>query len=46
MLRECPPGIDADSAAYRLGGFGSHENLMYYDLVRHTSSASPATWAS
>ncbi len=35
MLRECPPGIAVDSAAYRLGGFGTHENLMYYDLVRH-----------
>ena len=35
MLRQCPPGIGADSAAYRFGGFGSHENFMYYDLVRH-----------
>ena len=27
MLRECPPGIAVDSAAYRLGGFGAHEYL-------------------
>src|SRR5208282_5912317 len=35
MLREFPPGISTDSAAYCFGGFGSHENFMYYDLVRH-----------
>jgi hypothetical protein len=35
MLRQCPPGIAVDSAAYRFGGFGTHENLMYYNLVRH-----------
>ena len=35
FLRACPPGIGADSAAFRFGGFGTHENLMYYDLVRH-----------
>jgi hypothetical protein len=35
MLRQCPPGIAVDSAAYRFGGFGTHENLMYYDLVRN-----------
>ena len=35
MLRQCPPGIETDTFAYRFGGFGSHENLMYYDLVRH-----------
>ena len=35
MLRECPPGIAADSAAFRFGGFGSQEYHLYYDLVRH-----------
>ncbi len=35
FVRQCPPGISRDSAAYRICGFGSHENYMYYDLVRH-----------
>ncbi len=35
MLRECPPGIAVDSAAYRFGGFGTQEYHLYYDLVRH-----------
>ena len=35
FVRQCPPGISRDSAAYRICGFGSHENYMYYDLARH-----------
>lgn len=31
---QCPPGLDPDSAAYRLGAFGIHEAVVYYDLVR------------
>lgn len=46
QLMACPPGLSPDSAAYRLGGFGTHEIVLYYDLVRdllwdcwqHTSS--------
>ena len=30
----CPPGISAQAAAYRFGGFGTHEMVVYYDLVR------------
>ncbi len=32
---ECPRGVDPESAAYRFAGFGTHEFVMYYDLVRH-----------
>lgn len=31
----CPPGLDPQSAAYRYAGFGTHEFVMYYDMVRH-----------
>jgi hypothetical protein len=31
----CPRGFDPESAAYRYSGFGTHEMVMYYDLVRH-----------
>lgn len=34
MLRQPPPGVPRESAAYRFGGFGTHEIVVYYDLVR------------
>ncbi|MBX3451525.1 MAG: hypothetical protein KF777_18330 [Planctomycetaceae bacterium] len=34
LLGECPPGLDESSVAYRHGGFGTHELVLYYDLVR------------
>ncbi len=30
----CLPGLSRDSMAYRFGGFGTHEIVLYYDLVR------------
>ncbi|RPI24150.1 MAG: hypothetical protein EHM61_17895, partial [Acidobacteria bacterium] len=30
----CPTGLNPDSAAYRLAGFGTHEMVVYYDFVR------------
>ncbi len=33
-LNQCPPGLDPGSAAYRFAGFGTHELVVYYDLVR------------
>jgi len=35
ILLEAPPCLDRDSHAYRFAGFGRHENVMYYDLVRY-----------
>lgn len=32
---EGPPCLAPDSFAYRFGGFGTHEWVVYYDLVRH-----------
>ena len=32
---EGPPCLGADSHAYRFAGFGTHEWVIYYDLVRH-----------
>lgn len=32
---EGPPCLAADSFAYRFAGFGTHEWVLYYDLVRH-----------
>jgi hypothetical protein len=33
-LGECPPGLDESSFAFRYGGFGTHELVEYYELVR------------
>jgi len=33
-LGACPPGLDESSFAFRYGGFGTHELVKYYDLVR------------
>lgn len=34
LLGECPPGLDESSFAFRYGGFGTHEVVLYYELVR------------
>ncbi|MBL7044855.1 MAG: hypothetical protein ISR77_39880 [Pirellulaceae bacterium] len=34
FVGQAPPGIPRESAAYRFGGFGTHEIVLYYDLVR------------
>lgn len=34
QLGECPRGLDETSFAYRYGGFGTHELVEYYELVR------------
>jgi hypothetical protein len=34
MLGQCPPPLGEETAAFRLGGMGTHENIVYYDLVR------------
>jgi hypothetical protein len=34
FLGEGPPCLSPRSAAYRFGGFGTHECVIYYDLVR------------
>ena len=31
---KCPPGLDRDSHAFRFAGFGTHEIVVYYELVR------------
>lgn len=35
ILDRCPPGLPVNSRAYHFAGFGSHEVILYYDLVRH-----------
>jgi hypothetical protein len=35
LLREEPPCLSTDSFAFRFGGYGTHEWVLYYDLVRH-----------
>jgi hypothetical protein len=35
MQGEGPPCLATDSFAYRYAGFGTHEWVIYYDLVRH-----------
>jgi hypothetical protein len=34
LLGKCPPGLNESSFAYRYGGFGTHELVQYYELVR------------
>ncbi|MCI0485210.1 MAG: hypothetical protein L0229_01150 [Blastocatellia bacterium] len=36
---ECPPTLSIESAAYRFGGFGTHENVLYYKMIRHLLAA-------
>lgn len=35
LLNEGPPCIDRKSFAYRFAGFGTHEWVVYYELVRY-----------
>jgi hypothetical protein len=35
LVGEGPPCLAPDSFAYRFAGFGTHEWVVYYDLVRH-----------
>lgn len=35
LVGEGPPCLAADSFAYRFAGFGTHEWVVYYDMVRH-----------
>lgn len=35
LQNEGPPCLDGNSFAYRFAGFGTHEWVIYYDLVRH-----------
>jgi hypothetical protein len=34
LLAEPPPGLSESSFAFRYGGFGTHELVLYYELVR------------
>ena len=53
-LGECPRGLDKSSFAFRYGGFGTHELVEYYELVRallrsswdHLASQTPETLSS
>jgi len=38
---EGPPCLALDSYAYRFAGFGTHEWVVYYDLVRHLLWSAP-----
>ena len=38
---EGPPCLSPDSFAYRFAGFGTHEWIIYYDLVRHLLWSAP-----
>ena len=35
MRNEGPPCLSEETFAYRFAGFGTHEYVLYYDLVRH-----------
>lgn len=35
FTKDIPPDIPTDSAAYRFAGFGTHEIVVYYDLMRY-----------
>lgn len=35
FMGTCPPLIPIDSEAFRFAAFGTHEFVVYYDLVRH-----------
>ena len=35
LQNEGPPCLNVNSLAYRCAGFGTHEYVVYYDLIRH-----------
>lgn len=35
FTKECPPPLPLDSNAYRFAGFGTHEIVLYYELIRY-----------
>ncbi|HUS08944.1 MAG TPA: hypothetical protein VMZ30_00665 [Pyrinomonadaceae bacterium] len=35
LQHEGPPCLSINSFAYRFAGFGTHEYVLYYDLIRH-----------
>ena len=35
FTKECPPPLSLSSHAYRFSGFGTHEIVVYYDMVRY-----------
>jgi len=35
QMGRCPRGLDFESAAYLFAGFGTHEMVVYYDMVRY-----------
>lgn len=35
FTKVCPPPLPKKSLAYLCGGFGTHEWVLYYDLIRH-----------
>jgi hypothetical protein len=39
-MGKCPPALPRDSAAYRLGSFGTDEVVLYYELVRFLATES------
>jgi hypothetical protein len=43
---EGPPGLSRDSFAYRFAGFGTHEWIVYYELVRFLLESSAALSAA
>lgn len=38
LQNEGPPCLAVDSFAYRFAGYGTHEWVLYYDLIRHLLS--------
>ena len=35
VTRRCPPALSSSSYAYRYGGFGSHEIILYHELAAY-----------
>jgi hypothetical protein len=35
ILGKCPPGLPSDCHAYRYGRFGTHEIILYHDMVTY-----------
>lgn len=46
LLDEGPPCLSPDSFAYRFAGFGTHEWVIYYDLVRHLLWTAATLWSA
>jgi hypothetical protein len=46
ILGKCPPGLSPEAAAYRYGRFGTHEIVLYHDMVAYLLTELKQQWGT